>query len=590
LVASPLNHSSEGDRTMTIQQKAKPFRENWLQIDTLRCGTGWTEDDLERPQILVDDVFGHSHPGSGHLDSLSHDISTGVYQKGGRPAEFHVTDICDGWAMGHDGMNYILLSREVICEMIEIHAAVLPWDGTVLISSCDKAIPAHLMAASRINIPTIHLPGGSARIGPEMTSSVKSGEMTSGYKLGQFSRQEVMPYILSCIPSCGACQFMGTASTMQCMSEALGMALPGSALVPTTLQEIHRYARKAGQKIMELVENGVKPSDILTREAFLNAIRVHAAIGGSTNALLHLPAIAHELNIEVSLGDFEKANEAVPYLTSIQPSGSFLTELFWFAGGIPRVQWEIQDLLHLDVMTVTGKTLRENLEDLKREGFFERTEGWLRNYKVNRTEVIREAKQTDLRGSIAILKGNVAPEGAVVKFSAVSKEMMVHEGPAAVFNQEEEALKAILGKRIKSGDVIIIRYEGPRGAGMPEMLATTEALATDPVLSKTTALITDGRYSGATRGPCIGHVCPEAARGGPIALIEDGDLIAIDIPKRKLDVVGAKGRRTSPEKIEQILSERRKGWKMPELPSRSGVLKRYLRSAAPAYKGAYTEY
>jgi dihydroxy-acid dehydratase len=296
------------------------------------------------------------------------------------------------------------------------------------------------------------------------------------------------------------------------------------------------------------------------------------------------------LNIEISLGDFEKANETIPYLTSIQPSGSFLTELFWFSGGIPRVQWEIQDLLHLDVMTVTGKTLRENLEDLKREGFFERTEGWLRNYKVDRTEVIREAKQTDLRGSIAILRGNLAPEGAVVKFSAVSKEMMVHEGPAAVFNQEEEALKAILEKRIKSGDVIIIRYEGPRGTGMPEMLATTEALITDPVLSKTTALITDGRYSGATRGPCIGHVCPEAARGGPIALIEKGDLIRIDIPQRKLEIVGFKGTRMLPEKVDQVLSERKKNWKMPEFSHRSGVLKRYVQAAAPAYKGAYTEY
>ena len=575
---------------MTIQQKAKPFRENWLQIDTLRCGMDWTEEDLEKPQILIDDVFGHSHPGSFHLDSLSHEISKGVYQSGGKPSEFHVTDICDGWAMGHDGMNYILLSREIISEMVEVHAAVLPWDGIILVSSCDKATPAHLMAAARINVPTIHLPGGSARIGPDMTSSVKSGEMTSGYKQKQFSREEMRSYILSCDPSCGACQFMGTASTMQCMSEALGMALPGSALVPATLQEINRYARKAGQKIMELAEKGVKVSDILTREAFLNAIKIHAAIGGSTNALLHLPAIAHELNIEISYEDFEKANQAVPYLTNIQPSGNFLTELFWFAGGVPRVEWEIQELLDVGVLTVTGKTLRENLEDLKREGFFERTEGWLRNYKVDRKEVIREGKNRKHRGSIAILKGNLAPEGAVVKFSAIAKEMMVHEGPAAVFNQEEEALKGILEKRIRPGDVMIIRYEGPRGTGMPEMLATTEALITDPVLSKTTALITDGRYSGATRGPCIGHVCPEAARGGPIALIENGDLIRIDIPQRKLEIVGFKGTRMPPEKVEQILSERKKNWKMPEFPSKSGVLRRYCQSAAPANKGAYTEY
>lgn len=575
---------------MAIQQKAKPVRENWLQIDTLRCGMDWTEEDLERPQILVDDVFGHSHPGSFHLDSLSREISKGVYQSGGKPSEFHVTDMCDGWAMGHDGMNYSLLSREIICEMVEIHAGVIPWDGIVLVSSCDKSIPAHLMASARINIPIIHLPGGSARLGPNMTSSVKSGEMTSGYKQKLFSKEEMRSYILSCDPSCGACQFMGTASTMQCMSEALGLALAGSALVPATFQEIYRYARKAGQKIMELAERGIKVSDIMNREAFLNAIKVHAAIGGSTNALLHLPAIAHELSIKISYDDFEKANETIPYLTNIQPSGSFLTEMFWFAGGVPRVQWEIQDLLELDVMTVTGKTLKENLEDLKREGFFERVEGWLRNHKVTRNEVIREAKQANHRGSIAILKGNLAPEGAVVKFSAISKEMMVHEGPAVVFDREEEALKAVLDKRIRSGDVIIIRYEGPRGTGMPEMLATTEALITDPILSKTTALITDGRYSGATRGPCIGHVCPEAARGGPIALIEDGDLIRIDIPQRRLEMIGVKGDKMAPETIDQILRERKKRWQMPKLPPRSGVLKRYLRSAAPAYKGAYTEY
>ena len=575
---------------MAIQQRAKPFRENWLQIDTLRCGMDWSEEDLERPQILIDDVFGHSHPGSFHLDSLSREASKGVYQKGGKPSEFHVTDICDGWAMGHDGMNYILLSREIICEMVEVHASVLPWDGIILISSCDKAIPAHLMAAARINIPTIHIPGGSARLGPDMTSSVKSGEMTSGYKLKRVSKEEVRSYILSCDPSCGACQFMGTASTMQCMSEALGMAFPGAALIPATLQEIHRYARRVGQKIMELAEKGIRVSDILSRDAFLNAIKVHAAIGGSTNALLHFPAIAHELGIEIAYEDFEKANQTTPYLTDIQPSGRFLTELFWFAGGVPRIQWEIQDLLNLNVLTVTGKTLKENLEDLKKEGFFERTEGWLRNYKINREEVIREAKNASLKGSIAILKGNLAPEGAVVKFSAVAREMLIHTGPAAVFDREEEALGAILEKRIKPGDVMIIRYEGPRGTGMPEMLATTEALITDPLLSKTTALITDGRYSGATRGPCIGHVCPEAARGGPIALVENGDLIKIDIPLRRLEVIGIQGIPMSPDKIEQILNERKRHWEMPKFPPRSGVLKRYLQSAAPANKGAYTEY
>jgi dihydroxy-acid dehydratase len=575
---------------MTIKQRAKPFRENWLQIDALRCGMDWSEEDLERPQILIDDVFGHSHPGSFHLDSLSHEASKGVYQKGGKPSEFHVTDICDGWAMGHDGMNYILLSREIICEMVEVHASVLPWDGIILVSSCDKAIPAHLMAAARINIPTIHIPGGSARLGPDMTSSVKSGEITSGYRMKKISKEEARSLILSCDPSCGACQFMGTASTMQCMSEALGMALPGAALLPATFQEIHRYSRKAGHKIMELVERGIRVSDILTKEAFLNAIKVHAAIGGSTNALLHLPAIAHEMGIEITYDDFEEANQTVPYLTDIQPSGRFLTELFWFSGGVPRVQWGIQDLLNLNVLTVTGKRLKENLEDLKKDGFFERNEGWLRNYKIERREVIREAENSSQRGSIAVLKGNLAPEGAVVKFSAVTEEMLIHEGSAVAFDHEEEALKAILEKKIRPGDVIIIRYEGPRGTGMPEMLSTTEALITDPLLSGTTALITDGRYSGATRGPCIGHVCPEAARGGPIALVENGDQIRLDIPNKKLDIVGIQGVAMSPERVEQILKERKAHWEMPKFPPRSGVLKRYIQSAAPASKGAYTEY
>jgi dihydroxy-acid dehydratase len=423
-----------------------------------------------------------------------------------------------------------------------------------------------------------------------MTSSVKSGEMTSGYKLKRISKEQVRSYILSCDPSCGACQFMGTASTMQCMSEGLGMALPGAALIPATLREIYRYARKTGHIVTELGEKGIRVSDILTREAFVNAIKVHAAIGGSTNALLHLPAIGHELGVEITYDDFERANQTVPYLTDIQPSGRFLTELFWFAGGIPRIQWEIQDLLDLDVLTVTGKTLKKNLENLKKEGFFERNEGWLRNYNVSREEVIRQAKNVSLKGSIAVLKGNLAPEGAVIKFSAVTKEMMVYTGPAVVFDREEEALAAVLEMKIKPGDVIVIRYEGPRGTGMPEMLATTEALITDPLLSKTTALITDGRYSGATRGPCIGHVCPEAARGGPIALVENGDLIRIDIPQRRLEVVGVKGTTMSPEKVEEILHERKRRWKMPELPPRSGVLKRYIQSAAPANKGAYTEY
>jgi len=339
---------------------------------------------------------------------------------------------------------------------------------------------------------------------------------------------------------------------------------------------------------MNLSKRGIKPSDILTNEAFENAIKVHAAISGSTNALIHFPAIAHELAMDIGADLFDRLNKETPYLANVQPSGTYLSEMFWYAGGVPRVQLQLRDMLDLRVMTVTGKSLGENLRDLEKEGFFRRGEGYLANYHLLWEQVIRPLDKSPGRGSIAVLKGNIAPEGAVVKFSALDKSMLVHTGPARVFNREEDALAAILKGDIEPGSVVVLRYEGPRGSGMPEILATTEALVTVPGLSDT-AIITDGRFSGATRGPCIGHVSPEAVRGGPIALIEDGDMIEIDIPRRRLSMVGHKGKKMRPGEVTALLGRRRKKWKAPSRDHTKGILKRYTMHAASAMKGAYLE-
>jgi dihydroxy-acid dehydratase len=569
-------------------QRSRKARREWIQIDALSCGTGWDEKDLTKPQILIEDVFGASHPGSYHLNGLAEEASIGVFQEGGKPANFHGTDLCDGWAMLHDGMNYILPSREILCDLVEVHGRVIPWDGVVLISSCDKSVPAHLMAAARLNIPAIHIPGGSNRIGPHMSHSVLVGETATQMRQGQDVSQQIRDYKLSACPGFGACQFMGTASTMQCMSEVLGMALPGTALTPASLFDIRRTARRTGEQIMALIDKGIKPADILTRSAFENAIRVHAAISGSTNALIHLPAIAHQLGIDVDEALFDRINRETPYLGNIQPSGKYLSELFWYAGGIPRVQNELRDMLDLNVMTVTGKTLAENLAEIEKDGFFRRGEGYLANYHLAPEDVILTRDKSKDFGSIAVLKGNLAPQGAVIKFSAVEPGMLTHQGPAKVFDREEDALDAILKGGVEPGSVIILRYEGPRGSGMPEILATTEALVTIPALSNT-AIVTDGRFSGATRGPCIGHVSPEASRGGPIALIADGDLISIDIPNRTLAIIGCEGKQMSPDEVSARLADRKKNWKLPDLKHTRGVLKRYAQHAASAMKGAYLE-
>ena len=571
---------------MKYRQKSAPQRLLWAQFDALQMGSGWDEEDITKPQILLEDVFGDSHPGSVHLAGLMEQAKYGVFEKGGFPAQYHTTDICDGCAQGHDGMNYILASREAICDMIEVHGSVYPWDGMILAASCDKSIPAQLKAAARLDIPTIFIPGGSMRPGPDMTTSLVAGDISLRQKRKDaVTPQEVRDYKLTGCPSCGACTFLGTASTMQCMAEALGLTLPGAALMPATMRDILGSARMAGRKIMELVDKGIKVSDIVTREALENAVIIHSAIGGSTNATIHLPAIARELGIILEPELFDRINHQVPHLGNITPSGEHLTEAFWFAGGIPMVELELRDMLHLDVMTVTGKTLGENLEDLEKENFFQRNLGYLHNYGLEREQVIFPVEKAREKGSVAILRGNLAPDGAVIKYSACTEDMRERKGPARVFNCEEDAYQAVVDKKVAPGDMLIIRYEGPRGSGMPEMLMTTEAIVCDEELNGEVALITDGRFSGATRGAAIGHVSPEAAAGGPLAFVEDGDILAYSVKNRSLDIVGIRGEEKSPEEIEEILQERRKAGILPR-PERKGLLKRYTSHALSAMEGA----
>ena len=569
-----------------MRQKSEKERQLWAQFDALQLGTGWVEDDIGKLQILVEDVYGDSHPGSAHLDAVSRQAVYGVFEEGAFPAQFHVTDICDGCAQGHDGMNMVLASREVICDMLEIHAGFVPWDGMVMSSSCDKSIPAHLKAAARINIPTIFIPGGSMRPGPNQTTSLVAGDISLRQKRkNEITPEEIRNYKLTGCPSVGACTFLGTASTMQCMAEALGMALPGNALVPATMRDLTEYSRKAGKQVVRLAKAGITPSMIMTKEAFRNAIVVHSAIGGSTNALIHLPAIAKELGIELDRELFNEINRKIPHIGNVNPSGKHLTESFWFAGGIPMVQIMLKDHLDLDVLTVTGKTLGENLEEIQREGFFERNIGYLHNYGLEREDVITPVETTKEMGSIAVLKGNLAPEGAVVKYSACEESMRKHQGKAVVFNCEEDAHDAVVEGRINPGEIMIIRYEGPRGSGMPEMLMTTEAIVCDHKLNGKVSLITDGRFSGATRGAAIGHVSPEAAVGGPIAYVETGDIIAYDVYEKTINIVGLCGTPLSPEEVQKGLEERKKTQPLVKKPYK-GVLKRYTDHAESAMKGA----
>ena len=560
------------------------------EIDPLRMGMGQTEADLEKPQVMVESTFGDSHPGSAHLLCLVEAAAAGVRSAGGNPARYFATDICDGMAQGHDGINYSLASREIIADAIEIHGMATPFDATVYIASCDKGLPANLMASGRLNTPGIFVPGGVMDAGPDLLTLEQIGTYSAQYERGEITAEQFRFYKTHACPSCGACSFMGTACTMQMMTEALGLSLPGSALVPAASPLLADYARRAGEQAVALARAGIRTGDIVTKEAFENAVLIHAAISGSTNAMLHLPAIAHEYGIELDCDMFDRMHRGAHYLLNIRPAGEWPAQYFYYAGGVPRIMEEIKDHLHLDVMTVTGKTLGENLEDLKKNGFYEKCDTYLKKTGLKRTDIIRSFDDPiGTNGAIAILRGNIAPDGAVVKHSAVPKEMHKALLKARPFNCEEDAIHAILTHQIQPGDAVIIRYEGPRGSGMPEMFYTTEAISSDPELSASIALLTDGRFSGASKGPAIGHISPEAAQGGPIALIEENDLIEIDIPQRILRVVGINGEKCSEEEVQRVFNERRKA--LPPFKSRytHGVLKRFTQTAHSPMQGGYMD-
>jgi dihydroxy-acid dehydratase len=558
------------------------------QGDALRLGMNWTEEDLGKPQVLVDSAEGMGHPGTFHFRHLVEEVSNGVYEAGGKPGVFTVSDICDGVVQATEGMSYSLVSRDIMAAMVEIHALGHPHDGMVLISGNDKSVPAHLVAIARCDLPSIHLPGGTQLNAPDYVTSNKMWSMGAQVERGELPREDLEIAQRGACPTCGACQFMGSASTGQVLAEALGLALPGSALTPAPLAKLLRYARATGKQAVRLIEANLTARQILTRDAFENAIIIHAAVGGSTNALLHLPVAAREAGVDITIDDFDRIHRRVPVLANVKTTGKYPVEYFWYAGGVPAIMLELRDMLHQNCLTVTGKTLGENLDDIAASpAYFAERRGYLNNVKVAEDEIIRPRNDpfgTD--GGVAVLYGNLAPGGAMIKAFSVPKEMRVHTGPARVFEFEDEAVHALVSRQIEPGDVLVIRYEGPRANGMPEMYYATAILSADPVLNSTTAIVTDGRYSGAMHGPCIGHVAPEAIEGGPIALVADGDLIEINVPERRLAIVGVNREQRSPGEIDEILANRRSIWKPLRPRHDSGILELYSRVARGASEGA----
>lgn len=571
-----------------VELESQKIRAYAPEMDPLRMGMGWTAEDLEKPQILVESTFGDSHPGSAHLLDLVNRAVGGIQDAGGKGARYFATDICDGMAQGHDGINYSLVSRDTIANLIEIHAKATPFDAGVFIASCDKAVPAHLMAIGRLGIPAIVVTGGVMDAGPDLLTLEQIGAYSAMYRRGEISQEKLDYYKHHACPSCGACSFMGTASTMQIMAEALGLMLPGTALMPAVCEDLGRAAYEAGKQSVWLAENHIKASDIVNEKSFENAIMVHAAISGSTNALIHISAIAHEFGIDIDADTFDRMHGGAHYLLDIRPAGQWPAQYFYYAGGVPRIMEEIRSMLHLDAMTVTGKTLGENLENLKKNGYYDRCDEYLAKVGRKRTDIIRTFNQpigTD--GTVRILRGNLAPDGAVVKHSAVPPEMFHAVLKARPFDCEEDAIAAVLEHRVRPGDAVIIRYEGPKGSGMPEMFYTTEAISSDEELGRSIALITDGRFSGASKGPAIGHVSPEAAENGPIALVEEEDLIEIDIDRRVLDIVGVKGNRLPGEEIQKVLEARKRLLQPKKVTYESGVLGLYSEHAVSPMKGGY---
>lgn len=538
-------------------------------VRTLFYGMGYIREEIDRPLIGIVNSQNEIVPGHMHLDRIAEAAKKGVSLAGGTPVEFPSIGICDGIAMGHDGMKYPLASRELVADSIEAMAKGHAFDGLVLIPNCDKIVPGMLMAAARLNIPAVVVSGGAMRAGYSNGNVLDFNsimEKIGAYRNGDCTEDELEEVALNACPGCGSCSGLFTANSMNCLTEVLGMGLPynGTALADTG--ERIRMAKMAGVKIMELVEKDIKPRDILTEDAFRNAITVDMAMAGSTNTVLHLPAIAHEAGIKLNLELFDQISEKTPYIAKLSPSGHHHIEDLHRAGGIPALMNELtkRDLIIKDCITVTGKTIGENISVTP-----------VADYSV--IKPIDEPYRN--RGGLAVLRGNLAPDGAVVKESAVAEEMLAHSGPAVVFNSEEEASAAIWDKKIKKGDIIVIRYEGPKGGpGMREMLSPTSSIA-GMGLDKDVALITDGRFSGASRGASIGHVSPEAMSGGLIGLLKDGDIIHIDIPGRKLAVD------LSDEEIEA----RRAAYVKPEPKVKSGYLARYAKLVTSANTGAVLE-
>ena len=538
---------------------------------SLFAALGLTPEELNRPLVGVVCSYNEIVPGHMNLDKIAEAVKAGVRMAGGTPIEFPAIAVCDGIAMGHIGMKYSLVTRDLICDSTECMATAHQFDALVMIPNCDKNVPGLLMAAARINVPTIFVSGG-----PMLAGHLKDGRRTclshmfeavGAYHAGALDEAGVEDYTENACPSCGSCSGMYTANSMNCLTEAIGMALRGNGTIPAPYSARLRLAKQAGMQVMELLRKNIRPRDIMTAEAFHNAEVIDMALGCSTNTMLHLPAIAHEAGVEIDLDMVNECNAKTPNLCHLAPAGDTFMEDLDRAGGVYAVMKELtkKGLLNTGLITCTGKTIAENLEGVENLD----------------PEIIRPIEDPYMAtGGIAVLRGNLAPDGCVVKQSAVAPEMLHHQGPARVFNSEEEAIETIYAGKIQPGDVVVIRYEGPKGGpGMREMLNPTSAIC-GMGLGERVALITDGRFSGATRGAAIGHVCPEAAMGGNIALVEEGDQIAIDIPGHKVDLLVC----------DEELAKRRAKWVCPEPKVKTGYLARYAKMVAPACEGAVLKF
>ncbi|MCI8337098.1 MAG: dihydroxy-acid dehydratase [Lachnospiraceae bacterium] len=530
---------------------------------------GMTEEELERPLVGIVSSHNEIVPGHMNIDKIVEAVKTGVAMAGGTPIVFPAIAVCDGIAMGHVGMKYSLVTRDLIADSTECMATAHQFDALVMVPNCDKNVPGLLMAAARMNIPTVFVSGGpmlAGHVKGQKTSLSSMFEAVGAHAAGKMTAEDVDDYVCNACPTCGSCSGMYTANSMNCLTEAIGMGLQGNGTIPAVYSQRIQLAKHAGMKVMELLEKNIRPRDILTKEAFENALTVDMALGCSTNTMLHLPAIAHEAGVEINLDIANEISERTPNLCHLAPAGHHYMEELNEAGGIYAVMNELMEkgLLHTDLITATGKTVKENISGA-----------------ANRNpEIIRPLDNPySEKGGIAVLRGNIAPDSCVVKRSAVVPEMLVHEGPARVFDCEEDAIAAIKGGKIVAGDVVVIRYEGPKGGpGMREMLNPTSAIA-GMGLGSSVALITDGRFSGASRGASIGHVSPEAAAGGPIGLIEEGDVIAIDIPANTINV----------KVSDEVLAERRAKWQPREPKIQTGYLARYAKMVTSADRGAVLE-